>query len=169
MQCYTSPVDIEISIDGSMVNLRPYSSFYSHLQIQDVALVRIFGGELLIYVLFFIGLIGQMMFSKSNIKKIHYFFIAALVFRIIYTISRYHLYWFVNKNGTESVSQDLVVSILGFFSDFVGQVALLYLSLGLSTARMHLTQKEMRSTGSFLVIYFILGLSAAACTSSGKR
>ena len=167
MQCYTSPVDIDMSIDGSMVNLRPYSTYYSHLQIQDVTLVRIFEGEVLIFVLFLVGLIGQMVFSMRSVKHIHYFFLAAVVLRIVYTISRYNLYYAVNKTGIETLSQDLVVSVLLFFSDYCAQIALLYLSMGLSTTRTSLARKEVQSASSFLVTYFILGLSSAACTSTG--
>lgn len=67
MQCRSALVNnpITASVHVSMRNANPTSSTsYSHLEIQDVMTLRVMEGELIIYSILFVGLVGQFYFMR---------------------------------------------------------------------------------------------------------
>jgi hypothetical protein len=66
LQCYkgdkTNPVSVELTAE--LLNARPNSQEYSHLPIERVMETRVLEGEMIIYALLFVGMIGQIWAAK---------------------------------------------------------------------------------------------------------
>ena len=66
LQCRNSNNEniIEIVTTTTMKNIRPSSNNYSHLAIDEVMYTRVLEGEIILYALFILGILGQLYFSK---------------------------------------------------------------------------------------------------------
>lgn len=80
---------IKVNVDLSMTNARPASDGVSHLPIQNVMYVRVLEGEVILYVLLMVGLVGQFVFARTWMRGIHVLFACTLFFATANTAAVY--------------------------------------------------------------------------------
>ena len=167
LQCYTLPNSedtIEFDVQVVMTNPMPYSSDkFSHLPIQYVTILPLLQGELLMYCLLILGISCQIYFNRQRATKMHLLFGLTLLVTLIFIAVEYELYYHYNKHGIDSISLERAVGVTDHFSNFMSLISILYLSLGLSTVRETLTDKEKRVGAAILVSYFIFGIAGGMC------
>lgn len=168
LQCRSTSNNLPISVSATvkMMNPSPYSSSLSHLPIEDVVILRVLAGEIIVYCLLLASLVFQLITSKPWIKKIHYFFLISIVTQILSLIAQYSDYIYFNENGTEPDSLQYFDNITAHVNSLVVLLTILLLSLGWSTVRVQLTPREVRLATGALSCYFIAGMLAAACLES---
>lgn len=99
-------------------------------------------------------------------RRIHFMFGVTLGVTIVYIGTQYALYQNADKSGTVSTSLTMVTDVFGFLTVFVTLSSLLFLSLGWSTLRPFLTEKETRLIVITLVSYFVTGIANAVCENN---
>lgn len=104
MQCrsgvVTNPLNIDLEIN--MKNPHPTDNSYSHLGIEDVNLIRLFGGEGILYMLFILILAGQFIFYRSQIKGVHILFAITLLATFIVVMLDYNCKLHYSSNEAEN-------------------------------------------------------------------
>jgi cbb3-type cytochrome oxidase subunit 3 len=85
----------------------------------------------------------------------HLLFGFTLLITLIFLVVEYTLYHHYNTNSIDSSSLEKAVGVTDHFNNFTSLVSILYLSLGLSTVRETLNDKEKRFDTAVLVLYFI--------------
>lgn len=84
-----SDYPISISISADMKNPQPSGTDYAHLSIDEVMILRVLEGEIIIYCLFIAAMMVQYYLAKRFLKNIHYLFTVTLFFQLLYVISQY--------------------------------------------------------------------------------
>lgn len=109
MQCRVDtggPVSVKLHVE--MKNIQPSGSGYSQLGIEKVTLVNLYGGEIIIYVLLLVGLLGQMYLSRGHATlSLHYLFLCTLVLYLLTTILNYLDYNVYNHDGEVNTGIDV--------------------------------------------------------------
>lgn len=172
LQCYTLPNSddtIDFDVRVVMTNPMPYSSNkFSHLPIQYVTILPLLQGELVIYCFLIIGIFCQIYFNRQRATKMHLLFGFTLLMTLIFLAVEYTLYHHYNTNGIDSSSLEKAVGVTDHFNNFTSLVSILYLSLGLSTVRETLNDKEKRFGTAVLVSYFIFGIAGGTCIENDE-
>lgn len=154
-------IDIKVSVD--MVNARPRSDGISHLSIDLVMFERVLYGEIIVYTLMLVGLICQMIYNKDGNIQIQWFFLATVLFALLAVVLSYAQLYYQNKDGVLSDKYVVAVRVFQNFTETGGLTSLLLLSLGWSTVHFRLTDKQTATALGGMVVYFIFGVSSAAC------
>lgn len=181
-----NPVNIDVTISMKNALPRPSGSTqnspgqntytYTFLPINNVMMLHVYVGELIVYFFFFIGLLGQIMHGGGGlnpntgaVRKIHYFFLVTLVLCILYTGVQYAEYYQASVTGYDPSVLNIGSNILSHLTSVSSLLSLLLLSLGWSTVRMFLYDREKRLIFIFVFIYLIVGLGGAVCTDSSDQ
>lgn len=66
MQCRSSSSEnpVDVTVEVNMKNPSPTGSSFTHLSIEDVNLLRLFGGEGILYMLLILAVLGQFIFYR---------------------------------------------------------------------------------------------------------
>lgn len=108
LQCRTSRSPVAISVTATMKNPRPSSSEYSHKAIEDVAILQLLEGRVIVFTLLALGVLGQLHFCRSvhlpcfssclihtatlnrkNFTPLHLMFLATIFLLLIFSIADY--------------------------------------------------------------------------------
>lgn len=81
------PISIDVTVE--MKNPLPYSDQYTQLSIDQVMLIRVYTGEIIIYSLFLVAMLFQFYLSRKYMKGIHYLFVAVIITQLLLSIALY--------------------------------------------------------------------------------
>ena len=170
LQCYNlklPSVALQVTAKTEMYNIQPMGGGgKSYLSIDNVPKVRILQGELIIYVLFVIVVIGQILLSMKPwyVLKLHVLFAVTILFGLALTAATYGQQANLNNTGIDSPSVNVAVSVIDHFNTTTDLVCFLLLSMGWCTTRIALSSKEIKFISGVIALYFIIGMALAVCS-----
>ena len=149
-----------------MYNIQPTGAGKSYLSIDNVPKVRILQGELIVYVLFVIVVIGQILLSMKPwyVLKLHVLFAVTILFGLALTAATYGQQANLNNTGIDSPSVNTAVSVIDHFNTTTDLVCFLLLSMGWCTTRIALSSREIKVISGVIALYFIIGMALAVCS-----
>jgi hypothetical protein len=170
LQCRNSAVhSTNVHMDAILVNPQPVGDGQSHLSIQNVMIPRVLGGEILLYSLMLVGLVGQCYFAKPYVRRIHYWFGATLLSIILALFMEYGENVRYNATGVNSTAFKMVVKLFGHIAVTAQLTTMMFLSLGWSIARYTVSDMENKAVGLFVTGYLLCGLISSTCVEDTVR
>jgi hypothetical protein len=169
LQCYNlklAAVALQVTAKTEMYNIQPTGAGKSYLSIDNVPKVRILQGELIVYVLFVIVVIGQILLSMKPwyVLKLHVLFAVTILFGLALTAATYGQQANLNNTGIDSPSVNTAVSVIDHFNTTTDLVCFLLLSMGWCTTRIALSSREIKVISGVIALYFIIGMALAVCS-----
>jgi hypothetical protein len=168
LQCRTgnalNPTQVKLNVE--MKNPRPYSDEYSHYPIETVMTVRLLEGEMILYALLTLGMVGQLVVSKIYARPIHWLFLVTLCSVFAYVTLRYCEGYRYNKMGEDSVPLTVAGNILGSISTTLLLASLLLVSMGWSLVRTNISKGEQQKVAMALFAFFVFSFGDAVCLDS---